>query len=314
MDDVNPLAARHDQGAQSWRLEHLGVLRIAGRDAASFLQGQVSNDVRRLERGEPLLAAYSSAQGRVIAVLHLLPQPGAILALLPRELLAGVRERLRRFVLRAKVELEDMSDLLEVRGARRVELAAAGLEPLEACAERDGITMARLAGDPTRHWLVGARGALEASLPQAIAVAEHDWRLADIRAGLPQIYAATSEQFVAQMLNLDLLDAISFTKGCYTGQEIIARAQHLGRIKRRLFRLALPRAGAIGEAVALADGRGGRVTECVRAGTGYEALAVLPLEPGGAEAERVLRGTLLPLPYAVAPEALARDALGPAAQ
>ena len=67
-----------------------------------------------------------------------------------------------------------------------------------------------------------------------------DWRLADIRAGLPQIYASTRETFVAQMLNLDLLDGISFSKGCYTGQEIIARTQHLGRIKRRLFRLQLP--------------------------------------------------------------------------
>ena len=99
---------------------------------------------------------------------------------------------------------------------------------------------------------------------------EHAWRLADIRAGLPQIYAATREMFVAQMLNLDLIDGISFTKGCFTGQEIIARTQHLGRIKRRLHRLRLP-AGtwAVGQAVHLTDGRSGRLTELAAVGWRY---------------------------------------------
>ena len=123
---------------------------------------------------------------------------------------------------------------------------------------------------------------------------EHDWRLADIREGLPQIYAATREMFVAQMLNLDLIDGISFTKGCFTGQEIIARTQHLGRIKRRMFRLLLPAgAWAIGQAVHLGDGRAGRLTEVVSAGEEFEALAVLGLEAsraGGRCARRHDRG------------------------
>ncbi|MGA2344213.1 MAG: tRNA-modifying protein YgfZ, partial [Steroidobacteraceae bacterium] len=112
---------------------------------------------------------------------------------------------------------------------------------------------------------------------------ETAWRLADIRAGLPTVYAATSEAFVAQMLNLDLIDGISFSKGCYTGQEIIARAQHLGRIKRRMFRLRLAsRGGSIGGAVKLADGRSGRLTELAPADGHLEALAVLNLEAGAA--------------------------------
>lgn len=306
MDDEN-LAVRRDGtelDAVCTRLEHLGVLRIGGRDAAAFLQGQLSNDVRRLEHGEPLLAAYSSAQGRVIAILQLLPHSGGFLALLPRDLITRVRERLHRFVLRAKVEIEDSSDALLVLGAGLEALERAGLAPGGAYAEQDGIGIARVARDAVRHYVVGARTALEARGLTGDAYAQDDWRLADIRAGLPQIYAPTSELFVAQMLNLDLIDAISFTKGCYTGQEIIARTQHLGRIKRRMFRLGLPRAVAIGDTVALSDGRAGRVTECVQRGTICEALAVLPLEPGGAEtgAQPALVGTLLPLPYALAPD------------
>jgi folate-binding Fe-S cluster repair protein YgfZ len=118
--------------------------------------------------------------------------------------------------------------------------------------------------------------------------------------------------FIAQMLNLDLIDGISFTKGCFTGQEIIARTQHLGRIKRRLYRLRLP-AGtwAIGQTVHLTDGRGGRLTELAQTGSEFEALAVLNTEantPGvtagaeaGAEAatSALIDATELPLPYSL---------------
>jgi folate-binding protein YgfZ len=129
---------------------------------------------------------------------------------------------------------------------------------------------------------------------------ENDWRLADIRAGLPQVYSATSEMFVAQMLNLDLIGGISFTKGCYTGQEIIARTQHLGRIKRRMFRLALPPGSwAIGQTLNLHDGRTGRLTELAQIGDEFEALAVLAgaAEPPDTESANTVAATLLPLPY-----------------
>lgn len=298
---ASPTAERSTPGF----LSHLGVLRFAGRDALSFLQGQVSNDVRRLAQ-EPLLAAYSSAQGRVIAVLHLLPHADGVLALLPREIVQDVRERLRRFVLRAKVELVDLSTDYAVLGAHgTAAFAAVGLPLPEAHGylEHDHIGIARVRPADARHWIVGPRTALEARGVNLVGdeSVERDWRLADIRAGLPQIYAATRELFVAQMLNLDLIDGISFAKGCYTGQEIIARTQHLGRIKRRLFRLGMPQRVAIGETVSLSDGRSGRVTECVSVGERSEALAVLPLETSGSDGEggTALEATLLPLPYSL---------------
>jgi folate-binding protein YgfZ len=275
---------------QSGRLRHLGVLRFTGPDSLSFLQGQVSNDTRPLTEGAPVLAAYSSPQGRVLAVMHLLPHSSGVAAILPRELVSPTLERLRKFVLRAKVQIEDAGELLCVsgqHGTRGLESARWAVPQADkGYVEQDGIGVALVGRDSDRYWVIGAADRLaEHGLAGDIQNAdqiEHDWRLADIRAGLPQIYLATGETFVAQMLNLDLLDGISFSKGCYTGQEIIARTQHLGRIKRRLYRLRLPSGEWLtGQPIHLRDGRAGRLVEVVRSGDGFEALAVLNVEPAG---------------------------------
>jgi hypothetical protein len=292
----------------SGRLPHLGILRFSGPDALTFLQGQLSNDTRRLAAGQ-MLAAYSSPQGRVLALLHCLPHAGGIVAILPRELATPTLESMRRYVLRAKVKIEDASDVLSVYGAHgEAPLRALGVDPPSGReqVERDAIVVARVGGGSPggspadaadaaapRYWLVGPAQSLAslgsggAPTPAETARIEHDWRLADIRAGLPQVYAATREAFVAQMLNLDLLDAISFDKGCYTGQEIIARTQHLGRIKRRMFRLQLPQGSwQVGQSVQLKSGRAGRLVDVAASGSGVEALAVLGLQaaPAGASA------------------------------
>jgi folate-binding protein YgfZ len=280
------------------RLSQFGLARFSGPDNLSFLQGQLSNDTNRLTVGAPLLAAFSTPQGRVAAVLHLLPHSSGVMAILPRELVLPTVERLRKYVLRAKVRIEDVSDQFAVFGRNGTDASPAdGLpvpEAAHAYVERDGIGVARLGSDrppslTNRFWVIGTAQDLTAQGIVSLATeeprVEHAWRLADIRAGLPQIYAATREMFVAQMLNLDLIDGISFTKGCFTGQEIIARTQHLGRIKRRLHRLRLP-AGtwAVGQAVHLTDGRSGRLTELAAVGAEFEALAVLTLETGSATA------------------------------
>jgi tRNA-modifying protein YgfZ len=308
--------ARIDVPRHSGRLLHLGVLRFTGPDSLSFLQGQVSNDTRRLAEGQSLPAAYSSPQGRVLALMHLLPHSSGIVAILPRELVLPTLEALRRFVLRAKVKIEDSSDVLGVAGQYGARsLQSAGIATPQSStgyAEEEEIGVSAVNHDAGRYWVVAAaeklaeRG-LSGDLLHAQQI-EHEWRLADIRAGLPQIYLATREAFVAQMLNLDLLDAISFTKGCYTGQEIIARTQHLGRIKRRLYRLQLPGADwRIGESLRLTDGRAGRLTEVVPSGGGVEALAVLNLQSvsaadssdGDSAAIASVAATQMPLPYEI---------------
>ena len=300
-----------DTPLESGQLPHLGILRFTGPDAQSFLQGQVSNDTRRLAENRGLLAAYSSPQGRVLALMQLLPHSGGVAAILPRELISPTMEALRRFVLRAKVKMEDGGDALSVAGLHGAEgLRSAGIDAPSGglYIERDGIGVAAVNGDGSRHWVVGPAQTLAqrglAGHPSQADKIERHWRLADIRAGLPQIYLATREIFVAQMLNLDLLDGISFSKGCYTGQEIIARTQHLGRIKRRLYRLRLPPGDwRIGHPLHLSDGRTGRIVEAVRVGDGFEVLAVLNLQASAADGDEAVSAavaaTPLSLPYEV---------------
>ena len=303
--------------SQSGSLPHLGLLRFAGADATSFLQGQITNDARRLAAGHGLLAAVANPQGRVLAVLQLLPGADGVLAILPRELVEPTAERLRKFVLRAKLTIETPGESLAVAGATTAAaLTAAGLE---IPAAPDGYRQTSLIGigcvlgDPQRFWIVAPPAALAArglaGEPSDAARFEHGWRLADVRAGLAQVYAATREAFIPQMLNLDLVGAISFQKGCYTGQEIVARTQHLGRIKRRLVRVRTDASAPLGASVRLPDGRIGRLTELQPAEDGYEGLAVAPLaaaadaatdDPAAdATADAPIPAELLPLPYAL---------------
>jgi folate-binding protein YgfZ len=293
-------------------LPHLGLARFTGADALAFLQGQVSNDTRLLKQGQCLRAAYSSPQGRVLALIYLVPTDDGALAVLPRELIAPTLERLKKFVLRAKVSMEDVSASWMVAGAQGADaLKRAGLDGASeesAYREQDGIGIARISHAGSRYFLLGSRERM-AALPLSIASTETEtsWRLADIESGLPQIYAATSEVFVAQMLNLDVLDGISFSKGCYTGQEIIARTQHLGRIKRRMSRFELPRGEwHIGQTIYLNDGRHGKITELAARNGNMEALAVLTLPAAEGESEEsraadeAVKARELALPYSLA--------------
>lgn len=252
-------------------LADLGVIAVRGADAVRFLQGQLSQDLSKLVPGVPAFAGLHTPQGRVVAVLRLIAQADGVLAILPRELVAPTIDRLKKYVLRAKVTIEDASGRLSVVGH-----AGAAGRTLR-CVDR-----ATAVGAPA-----GDREA---------------WRAADIADGLPQVYAATSEAFVAQMLNLDCVGAIAFDKGCYTGQEIIARAHYRGRVKRRMqrFRTSTALALKAGDQGTLADGRAYVVVDAVRPGVGEtEFLAV---GPWPAEADTVGGIESLPLPYSLPTE------------
>jgi hypothetical protein len=304
--------AVHMNTSNAWpRLKDLGVLRIAGADARAFLQGQLSNDIERLGDSGSLLAALNTAHGRVVAVLRLITRPEGILAILPASLIPLTIERLRKHVLRSKVELSDESARLAVAGL--VDTATPAIingkerTALLGHAVADEFSMHKLPGSVVRHLIVGPPHAVEAATTKmagAFATSER-WRLAAIAAGEPQVYLPTSDLFVAQMLNLDLVDGLSFTKGCYTGQEIIARTQHRGRIKRRMLRYRLhePATLAAGDTVAV-DHRTGRIIECAALdGTAGEILVVLPLEESIRTQENPavpdLSAQRLPLPYSI---------------
>ncbi len=285
--------------------DELTVLRIGGADARAFLQGQLSNDLHLLGPENPLLAALNSPQGRVVALLRLFQRADTIAeihAVLPRSMAATVIDRLRKYVLRSKVTLSVAEDFVVVPhlGKAFGERAAHSLD--------GDVSVLSFQQPEPRALLIGRSDAVSGLLArrQSSAASWNDWRRAQISAGEPQVYAATSERFVAQMLNLDLIDAVSFSKGCYTGQEIIVRTQHLGRIKRRTVRLRTRgRAPELGEKLAHGGQTVAEVAELAAARDGaYEVLAVVTMASlsGGAPAVAGLELQRLPLPYAVGDE------------
>lgn len=271
----------------------LGVLAFRGPDAAKFLQGQLSADIEKLANGASTVAGLHSPQGRVVAILTLLrTAPDEIFAVLPRDLVSVVETRLRKYILRAKVRIEDLSESLRVVGSVTGPSTAPEIRQLP-WADR---------------WVL----LVPAAHPEVFAgrmAARTQWDCADVAAGLPQVYLATSETFVAQMLNLDLLGAIALDKGCYTGQEVVARAHYRGRVKRRLQRWHAatgpePRPGS---AARTADGRSLLVVRAaVGSDGGWDLLAVgnfavsePAAEAAGTSDASALLVTPLPLPYSL---------------
>lgn len=225
------------------------VLRVSGDDAAAFLHGQLSSDVQALEPGDGQYWSYNSPKGRMLAngVLWRAPaqqQESTFTLLIADDLADSIRRRLSMFVLRARVAIEDAtprSTLIGIAGAGCAEAAreAFGVAPAPGRAHVFGNGAQAFALPDRRIAIVAplAEGpVLQAALARHAAVAGNDaWRWFGIAAGVPWITAVTSDLFVPQTANWDLLGGVSFRKGCYPGQEIIARMQYLGRLKERLF-------------------------------------------------------------------------------
>jgi folate-binding protein YgfZ len=264
---------------------------MRGVDAVKFLQGQLSNDVAQLSAQRSLLAGYHNPQGRTIALIRLVQwDADDILAVVPRELATVVASRLSKFVLRAKVKVVDESAAWRVSGlvgaaspaadGTRGALGSLELPASVGAQARGEGTVYVCVGDQTPRWLVispadGPSPALDYPVGD-----RETWQRLDVAAGQAQVYGATSEEFVAQMLNLDALNAISFDKGCYTGQEVIARAHYRGRVKRRMQRFVSREACQLspGDSGQLADGRTFKVVQAAQLADGRcDFLAVAPL-------------------------------------
>ncbi len=204
----------------------VGRILVAGAESESFLQGQLTQDVRKLG-AQPMIAGYCSAKGRLLAVLETQRVADGITLAIHRSVLDATLKRLRMFVLRAKVTLSEIDPLLGPEG-------------------------------------------------------DADWRRDRIARGVPTVFASTSDHFVPQMCNLDALGGISFDKGCYTGQEVVARLHYLGQAKRRMFRVAIGADAAPGDAVLDAANPSQAAGEVVDAIDG-KALIVLQLAHARAE-------------------------------
>jgi folate-binding protein YgfZ len=226
--------------AGACRLPHWGVIQALGEEAAGFLHGQLSNDVSHLTAERGRLAAYCSPQGRMLATfLTQRPQPDRIWLACRADVLPPVLKRLSMFVLRAKARLSDASGELVLLGlagapvaAALGEAAAAG--PWASLPHGEGrlLRLPDAEGQPRWLW-TGPEAAAQALLDAlpALDVAHWDWL--EVRSGVASVVAATSGQFVPQMLNLEVVGGVDFRKGCYPGQEVVARSQYLGKLKRR---------------------------------------------------------------------------------
>ena len=317
------LAAR--DGDALFDLEQLALIAVEGADAETFLQGQLTNDVRQVNATHAQLSAWCSPKGRVLSTFLLFRHDDRLMLQLPMTLLETTLARMRLFVLRANVRLEDTSASLTrlgLVGAQAEACLAACCGPLPGAVGEtrctEDATIIRLHGQRPRYEVVAspdAGMALKKSLDRVAVSAGADvWQLLDIEAGVADIGPATSDHFVPQMINLDRIGGVSFTKGCYVGQEIVARTQHLGRIKRRMYRAHRdggPSVDAGDTLAATADSASPAVqvvnAQAAPAG-GYELLVVMPIEAarGIGDSGIVLddgsRLTLQAMPYALEDE------------
>ncbi|MEA3410754.1 MAG: folate-binding protein [Pseudomonadota bacterium] len=233
-------------------LSFQGLIRVSGPDARDFLQTQFCNDVAQIDETRHQLNGWCNPKGRLLAVFRLFVHEGVWVMRMPIELLEPVIKRLRMFVLRSNVTIEDASDTvggigLWGTGSPALLAGATGLKsapaPGEVASNGTLIFLGIPENNGSRFEIYGATDDIEdlkGQLSSQITEATEDaWRLREIQAGLPTVYPSSSEQFVPQMVNMDLVDALSFSKGCYPGQEIVARTRYLGKLKRRMFRLSI---------------------------------------------------------------------------
>ncbi len=222
-------------------LSHNALLAVSGDDATAFLQGQLTNDVEALDNGAAQWSSWLTAKGRILATLLLVRRADQYLLMLPAEIAEPVAKRLRMFVLRSKVKIEDASARLArigLAGPNAAALVAAhwGSTPeVMRSVEREGAFALRL--DANRFVAIAPvelASAVREKLSSTQAAGPAAWDATSIAAGVPTVVAATQEAFIPQMLNYELIGGVSFRKGCYPGQEIVARTHYRGGLKRRM--------------------------------------------------------------------------------
>ncbi|HSM98506.1 MAG TPA: folate-binding protein [Gallionella sp.] len=307
------------QGTILCDLGQFGTLRVSGEEAQSFLQNLLSNDIREAGVARAQLSSLNTAKGRMLATLMIWREGDDYLLQLPRMLCEAMRKKLSMYVLRSRVKITDASDeivTLGLSGAHAQEIMRAhfgGLpqHPLDVMTTDQGSAI-RI--DGTRFQIIATPQQAQKLWmevgPRAQPVGSVCWDWLNIRAGIPVILPATQEQFVAQMINLELIGGVNFKKGCYPGQEIVARMQYLGKLKRRMYLAHLDSSDApqAGDELFSAEMEGqasGMIVNAAPApGGGYDLLASVQTSSHQAQSVhwKSLQGEalqFLPLPYAL---------------
>ncbi|MDH3632051.1 MAG: folate-binding protein [Gammaproteobacteria bacterium] len=226
--------------------DELGLILVSGEDAAEFLQNQLSNDINLIDESRFQLSSYSTPKGRMLGIFRVIQISNGYLLLTTRSMVLPLLEQLFKFIVQSRVALADASDYFAMIAIQtdRPDLNGLPLMPAEpgTVVQNDSLIMLQLEplGSQRRFvvMFLSADQAIAAwnDLAEQLQVAGFSsWHLSEIKAGIPVIYPQTSEEFVLQMANLGALGGVSFNKGCYPGQEIVARMQYLGKLKRRMF-------------------------------------------------------------------------------
>lgn len=227
-------------------LSHYSLIEASGDDVVEFLQGQLTNDIKLVTDNQGQLSAYCNPKGRILASFRIFMRNNHYFLRLHSDILETTLKRLRMFVMRSKVELVDSSDELSrmgIAGTNASHKLSTLFSTLPENADEsltdDDMTIIKLPGALPRYEVHGSLAKVKALWEklqdEAVAIGENSWNLLTIRAGIPEIVADTVEAFVPQMVNLQAINSLSFTKGCYPGQEVVARMHYLGKLKRRLF-------------------------------------------------------------------------------
>ena len=266
-------------------LQHLGVIRAEGEDAAIFLQGQLSNDVQLLPVGQARLAAFLSAKGRMQASFIVIKRSATEFWLLTsRDVLPATLKRLSMFVLRTKVKMSDATDAVQLVGLAgdAVPTEARDLQPWHTVVLGDASVVRLFAASGDSRALLAAP--VSCALPAAVTASPvldaAAWSLSMVQAGVPLITQGVVDAFVPQMVNFESVDGVSFKKGCYPGQEIVARSQFRGTLKRRMYRVASTAQPKVGQEVFAADDAEqpvGMVVQAAATPAGFEALVSLQI-------------------------------------
>jgi folate-binding protein YgfZ len=226
------------------KLEHLGIIRVTGADAASFLQGQLTNDVALLGMNESRLAAFCSAKGRMQASFTIYKRPSAdtaqttpdIYMVCSRDILTPTLKRLSMFVMRAKAKLTDATaefNIFGLTGSAILSIASQAINtPAIATIKASTIIALHPALGQTRAFCITPVGD---AAPVGEALSAELWHWGEVQAGIATISAPVVEAFVPQMLNYESVGGVNFKKGCYPGQEVVARSQFRGTLKRRAY-------------------------------------------------------------------------------
>ncbi|MDD2915722.1 MAG: folate-binding protein [Gallionella sp.] len=273
-------------------LNQFGTLRVSGEEAQSFLQNMLSSDIREADARRAQFSSLNSPKGRMLATMLIWRSGDDYLLQLPRALCEPTRKKLGMYVLRAKVKISDASDeivSLGLSGENAQEILSRQFGELPqqpfGCIETGQANVLKFSDT---RFQINTHAQHAPTLWQALGqyaqpVGSVCWDWLNIRAGIPVILPQTQEQFVPQMANLELLGGVNFKKGCYPGQEIVARMQYLGKLKRRMYPAHLDSSAAPqpGDELFSADMEGqacGMIANVSHApGGGYDALAVVQI-------------------------------------